>query len=346
MKNFKLKTSLLFIPLIFAGLASCRPQLSVTDPVGLAFDQKKEVDLDKIKKLSDLSGARVFFWNVGWGHHNTDGSLDHNLIELAGSVARPDLMLLAEFKYTCISDQTKRTLDYHYPHRAFLKYDPTSEVGIAVFSTRPFTKSESEMLDWAPKGHPESARMDYVKSWKDATPNEVRFWDRSYSKLMFKIKGKIFNVVPLHLLEPWLAYNVRYGFWGVASSFLNGDNNPLRHQIVSVRDKLKRDFGNNFNDSPLLVIGDLNAPDKFAGLPSKIHKEMMAGFESIMPSFPMSQSTFPAISSDSAQSPPFDTISVTIDHALINSKLQWKGRAVLHLKGSDHYALYIVLDDK
>ncbi len=345
MRNLKVFIVALYLILLAGGLSSCRPQLESGAPVGMIFDTSRVQDLDHIQKMSKVNGARVMFWNVGWGHDNNNNELDTNLQEIVGSYARPDLLFLAEYKSEVLTEATKNILDHHYPFQAFLKYDPASIIGIKVFCTQKFSVKNNEMLAWSPPGYPNSAKEDYLKEWKDHTPHEVRFWDRSYNIVTLQLKGKEYNIVPLHLLEPWLAYNIRYGNLGVIKSFLVGGNNPLRHQIINLREKLKRDFGNDMNSAPLLVIGDLNTPDSFKGIPSKLYREMSDGLKNIMPGSPYNDVTFPSQSSDAVKSSPFDKISVAIDHALVNSKLTWGGRAVLHLKGSDHYAIYLVIQD-
>lgn len=345
MKNLKIIINFICLILLISGLTSCRSKLETGAPTGLMFDIDREQDLNHIQKLSMASGARIMFWNVGWGHNN-NGELDNNLQEIVGSYARPDMLLLAEYKPEAVNNETRDRLNDNYPYKVFLKYTADSEIGIAVFCTHPFTLGKGEMLDWAPPGYPDSAKEDYKKEWRDHTPNEAKFWDRSYRVISLKLNGKEYNIVPLHLLEPWLAYNIRYGKIGVIKSFLSGENNPLGNQIVNLREKLKRDFGDDLNRTPLLLIGDLNTPDSFKGIPSALYKLVRQNLTNIMPGFPYNNVTFPSQSSDAVQSPPFNKISVAIDHALVNSKLTWEGRAVLHLKGSDHYAIYLVITDK
>lgn len=325
-----------------ALLAGCRPQAIEGDPVNLHWDEDAKNGFTKLLKLKSVDGVRVVFWNIGYGALNRGGDLDHNLKDLVNSSAHPDVIVLAEYKEMALNQGTIRFLDTEYPHQAYFPYGGTlDEVGIKVWSEQPFTQSEAVMLDWSPTRESSIEQDLYKQDWVTRAPKQSKWWDRPYSRFRWDIAGYRMNLVPVHLLEPWDKIYERKGDWETWKDMMFGRDNPLYYSVERLMEKMRADLGGDLDSEPLLVIGDINVPRKVFQIRTKVYERIDDELDDVFPGDP---SSFPAFSSPLRQEPPFKYSMVKLDHAFHNKLVRPRGAAVLPLRGSDHYPIYVVVE--
>jgi hypothetical protein len=322
-------------------LFGCRGNLSPDAPTELHLDQQYDLNMTRLHKLSQVTGVRLFWWNVAWGSFNQNSDLDHNLIELTNSNARPDLMILGEYKDMILSQHTHNELKRHYPHQYFMSYSPTDIVGVKVFSTRALTYHGIRNIPWYPINETDSSKQQaYYNHWKTAAASEARFWDRSVGLFSFSHGGQTYTLAPVHLLEPWAALVSSEGRTDLIKSFFNDKLNPLANQIGHLRRIIKNHAGGMQN---VLMIGDFNIPSSLYGMTPDIYKNLS---QSMTEGFFGNPDTFPAESARHKVHGFLKKLSIKIDHALMGSSLDRIGGAAIHMRGSDHYPIYVVVAPK
>jgi len=234
--------SILVIILVIFSLGGCRGKMGVIPPIDLRLDTNNNIAL---KSISETIGIRIFWWNVAWGKFNNQADLDHNIQIITKSNIRPDVLVLGEYKSTIFNNKTKQTLRSHYPFQLFIPYYPKSNIGIQIYSIKKFVSSPIEQLKWHPLNLKGSLKQqNYMNNWLSITPNHSRHWNRSYTKLTWRIGNINISLIPVHLLEPWAAIGQAQGKTTAFKSFLSTTiDNPLNNQIIHLKKKLKRDFG-------------------------------------------------------------------------------------------------------
>jgi len=339
------------------SLAACyRPPVGDVDPTGLVYDEDSQGGYKRLIKLIDkVEGVRVLEWNVHYGGLNTGNVIDSNLEELVRSRAKPDVIILTEYKSGLLRQSTKDYLDGHYPYRTWIPYSARIDnVGIMVYSVAAYETSPVENLDWAPVYLEEEDKRIYREAQYARAPDEVKFFDRPYVKLTTTLAGATVSLVPLHLLMPWKMIKDLEGNRAAFDALMWGKNHPLYNQILNLRQKLRRDFGQFFKNGKFIMIGDMNTPRGNIWTSSS-YDLMVDGLTSVFPGF---RNTFPAFSSDERQKPPFDQTGPTmIDHAFVSPNINLdpvamglgaarSGAAMIPLRGSDHYPIYIIVNPR
>lgn len=121
--------------------------------------------------------------------------------------------------------------------------------------------------------------------------------------------------------------------------------NPLLHQQQRMSEILKREFGPEMDSEPMVLVGDFNIPSKvrlpiIGGTP-KMFKLLQGPLSSALDK---DDDTFPTRSTLHSQSDFNKKHPLQIDHVFFNRKIKGVRAEVIHLKGSDHYPLLMVID--
>ncbi|MCC7442966.1 MAG: hypothetical protein IT285_15135 [Bdellovibrionales bacterium] len=332
----------LALPLLLGAaqvaLSGCHPDPDALDPLRLRWEEDSERGFRHIQAVSRAEGGiSVLWWNVGWGNLNADGSLEHNLGELIDSRARPDLIVLAEYKTDTFAGHFRDRLAVEYPEWAFIPYTPASEVGIAVFSPYPMTLSGVRELDWAPRELSAMEQASYRFKWATHAPNEVKHWNRTVARIRWNLPGgAAVNLIPVHLLSPWKAFQIRYGDAVTLATVAGNAKNPLGNQVRNLRAALESEFGPELDSEPFLLVGDFNIPDTVFFSPPTY--ELIS--EGLEPVFSGPRNTYPSVSSPEHGKGIFAAGAAMLDHAFLSRQLKPLAHAAPPLKGSDHYPLY------
>ena len=326
---------------------SCRPQLGADDPLLLRFEKDSFENLHRLRKLSESQGLRVFWWNVAWGHFNSKGDLDHNLYDLITSNARPDIIILGEFKESVLNTSTHNVLKKHFSYQSFTPYQLDSpEVGIKVYSTSSLTASKRFVLPWYPKSLDTVRDREEIRSyhseWLSKAYSDSKHWLRGFRIYTLKHGGVNYRLIPVHLLSPWGAMSKVYSTEKLIWESTYGTNSPLGHQIQFLRSSINSYLG-SWTKDPILMIGDFNVPKSLYGITPNLYSRLASGFSEAHFGNP---DTFPTMMARHTVPSFLQKISIKIDHALLNSKLERVGAHPIHLRGSDHYPIYVVVKPK
>lgn len=307
----------------------------------LIFDQEGKRNIKKLNELNRNKGTTLLWWNVAFGKYNSDHSIDKNLLTL-----NADIVALGEFKPDVLQESALATLNQIYKYSVFVPYTLTSAVGIMFFSKHPFRASETFALDWAPLKAATREAETYRQDWKKFDPNWSQYWDRTFAYYKVSLPtGHEVNIAPVHLSSPWQSVHKRHGNWKTLRILMGAQENPLLHQQQHMQEVLRREFGPDMNNEPLVLTGDFNVPAKvpiplLGGTP-KQYKQLLGSLTKVLDS---GDDTFPAKSAAFDQTGMFAKHEVQIDHVFHNKKIKSVKAEVLNLKGSDHYPLLMVLE--
>jgi hypothetical protein len=340
--------SLTPLPPLPAASAKAGPAASSGGPVAAAqtkrepkaAEQVQALVADEGPRLGDgpfdgaKPGLRVLWWNVEAGKTNAalSGSpLDENLRALTEAPVKPHVLALGEYRAgATLQDDTLKGFDRSY-EQAFLPYNEQNpDIGILVLALRGLglEVKPGPVLDWSPPGADAARAGRYKRWWLDREP-DLSIFARSVSVIGVVHEGLRYNVIPVHLLQPWSPMNRFAGrvmgtLWTLYQLFL-GRANPLMHQAVRLKAWLR-----GLGEEPYLLLGDMNAPPR-----SRVYGLLARGLERV---FPKARRTFPAFSSEPRGKYP----SMQIDHAFTSGLTVVDG-AVPPLKGSDHYPLAVTV---
>jgi endonuclease/exonuclease/phosphatase family metal-dependent hydrolase len=287
------------------------------------------------ESVEKAKGFKVMWWNAA------DGSLDRkslssNLLMLADSQAKPDLIALGEYSDQTLSKETIAELRKQYPHYFFLPYSSGHpDHGIAIFSANPVSIGRSQLLDWVPSSLGPTEKDAYRTRWSSGMEGmEDAFYGRTARELLVQTPNGTVTLVPVHLAQPWRAIRTASpGAVGLAKTvqemFL-GRENPLMVQISNL---IRWNAAGK--QERRVLIGDFNMPRGILSFPT-------AGFQELKRAFRFNdlgpESSFPTPSSPLFKSYP----PVQIDHAFSSPDMRSSLGGILPIRGSDHFPVYSV----
>jgi endonuclease/exonuclease/phosphatase family metal-dependent hydrolase len=329
---------LLLLPSAFAGEPS------------FIFDRLQRgitVYPEELKAKHDEDTLNVFWWNTREGGKlsktQNQNPLEKNLVQLVQSEYAPDVLILGEFVPGSMNPDTEFALNLQYPYRAYTPYArKRTDMGIEVYSRFPFTKTAS-LLDWSPYHDSKEEQAKFKQKWRQGlNPDADRVFERVFLDIRIQKYNRVFHVVPVHLLNPWLPLSAQLGRTKAGLVMMFGDDNPHYRQVErlmleKVRPLLvqvKRE------QSSFVMIGDFNLPDELFGI-SPIGFELINLYlkPSVNPLF--SSYTFPAVSSDMTEQ-----TQLRIDHAFVNRSTRVRDEARIPFMGSDHYPIGVRIESR
>lgn len=290
-----------------------------------------------LESLARADGARFLWWNIHDGRikgKQAPSILSQNLVRLIHSAIVPDVMAFAEYRDKSLTSDCLAKLRNTYPHVLKQSHPGTPGYGLAVYSRFPIIRSSVENLDFTPptmRSEAEQAR--FRAEW---CGHIYRDCTRSFIILELDLAGTPLTLVPVHLYNFWRAHRHRYGFWLTGQEILLGRNNALWHQISRFRSTLEARLGDTASSGKVVILGDFNTPKRLLGVETIGYRSLVQGWVDPFSGDPV---TFPALSAEEhGQFPP-----VSIDHAFVSRASQVSAQAVLPLRGSHHYPLYVVV---
>ncbi len=312
---------------------------------GLIFDQEERKNIQRLQELKSISGLKVLWWNLAWGQYNNNGDLDKNFQSLIKSHSAPEVISLSEYKPSIFKTETIELFKAEYPFQDYVPYHEKSDVGVILLSKYPFEASKKFSLKWTPAGFGKEEAEKYQKSWEDFDFNWVQHWSRTFSFYKLKMAGKNLFLSPVHLCSPWQSFQKKYGNWQTLRTLKKGFENPLSNQIYYLKNILRQYFGENLNQESLVLFGDFNVPSTIPvpvfGGTSKIFSDLQSSFKKALPK---KEDTFPTQSTMNKQTGFFKDTSVQIDHVFFNDHVSNVKAMVIHLQGSDHYPIFMVIN--
>lgn len=317
------------------------------------YDQfkNKELTLSTLPK-NKIQQVRVMWWNIEVGMTNrilAGHPLDKNLVELANSPIKPEILVLGEYGNEAIEAHTHIVLNQNYPYRIFTPYNRTSDNrGIKVYSTTPLTMKPVRNLDWVPTHITNEAKKNiYRETWRSKYPLSVKYFNRPYVNIKIQTDFGDFYLLPFHAVEPW---DIIMKSWGklrntigkfsVGMLILLPDfsyTEPLSAQFYNFKQEMIKDFGEELNQESFLFFGDFNVPMSYRGVSSRVRRMFSSLLDCLTDNDAI---TFPAFSAPVRK----EFGPLRIDHAFSSKNLKVSHSLVLELKGSDHYPTYFVIN--
>jgi endonuclease/exonuclease/phosphatase family metal-dependent hydrolase len=289
-----------------------------------------------IESLVRANGARLLWWNIHDGR--SDGKhapslLSQNLIRLIHSEIVPDVMAFAEYRDASLTPDCLTALRHAYPHVLQQAHPGTPGYGLAVYSRLPIIRSSVENLDFTP---PEMRSVSEQARFRAEWCSRGYACARSFIVLELDWAGTQLTFEAVHLYDFWRAYRQRYGLIRTGQEILLGRNNALWHQISRFRAALEARLGDTAHSRQVVILGDFNIPKRLLGIETLGYQLLAQGW---VEPFAGDQVTFPALSAEEyGRFPP-----VGIDHAFVSRATRVSAQAVLPLRGSTHYPLYVVV---
>lgn len=282
-------------------------------------------------------GIRVLWWNIANGASEADPeSLTSNLEILVTSKLAPDVIALGEFSEKALPETTFSQISQRYPIRQFIRYNPLTSTGIAVFSRLPMKTVRMGAIDWIPDSFDDAAIAKYRSYWAEGSSDGGDgFYVRPVREIHVLGRERLISFTPLHLAEPWRDLGKQSDgkidyVLSTMSELYFGTTNPLITQIDFVTKWLEDGVSKD-----RLVVGDLNLPRSFVGVPTLGYRRLSRVMRSAITS---AQNSFPTPSSPHSFPP------MQLDHAFIGGSLRAPVAGVLPLKGSDHYPVYVIVN--
>jgi endonuclease/exonuclease/phosphatase family metal-dependent hydrolase len=295
----------------------------------------------------DATGLSVFWWNIreggAWSRTLPGNPLEHNLIELARSKFAPEVIMLGEFVAGSFERETDQILKHEYPYQLYVPYGfHRPDLGIQIFSKYPLGQ-RTELLDWSPLNASSQKRAAFKQKWREHLNTAAdRLYERSFTDLTLQKSGRLFHLVPVHLLNPWMPLAGQIGQTTAGLVMVFGNDNPHYRQVERlVLEKMKPLLETAKREhSSVLLMGDFNLPDVIYGLVPRGYS-LMSLFLNSVESLGRGQFTFPAMSSDVK-----GLKRMTIDHAWTAADTGVVAHARIPFTGSDHYPISVILRAK
>jgi len=289
-----------------------------------------------LEALARADGARFLWWNIHDGQSDgkqTPSILSQNLVRLIHSELVPEVMAFAAYRDTSLTPHCLAELRQAYPHVVQQSHPGTPGYGLAVYSRLPIMRSSVDKLDFTP---PALRSVTEQARFRAEWCRHGHACVRSFIVLELDLAGTPLTFVPVHLHDFWRAYRQRYGLWRTGQEILLGRNNAPWHQIARFRTALEARLGGTASRGLVVIMGDFNIPKRLLGVDTLGYQLLAHGW---VEPFAGEQVTFPASSAaDYGQVPP-----VGIDHAFVSRATRVSAHAVLPLRGSTHYPLYVVV---
>lgn len=258
------------------------------------------------------SNLRILWWNIA-GLIN-EAQILHTLEDISDDY---DVILLGESRRKFINSFFKNSKNRKFSHIHEIEYPDNQSLHIHALSKYPVASIHKEVLDW---GTPESKKL-----WRDKylkTPYSPR---RTLEVIQIKKANELYNLSPVHFLNPWHIVRKKEGLLRTTYAVLYGKNNPLYYQTQTAVQKLIS-WGITTSPVPYILIGDFNSPtNPMTGAALNYLKKY---FKNLMLD---NRITYAAQ-------------ELKIDHAFGNHNVRVIHDEVLFFEGSDHYPIEIEIN--
>lgn len=284
------------------------------------------------------------FWNIGNGRYsNTDSDgVPHilgSLEELANS--NFDIIALSEYNEIHLRKKPEfntalEELSKNFPFKEFIPYSEGGNSGVVIYSKSEFNLKVGE-LDWV-RSHWSIKRKKRYKKRISKKFGNTGHYTRSYLRARVIKSGKEFNIVFYHLHSPWNAIEKKIGKLRTALKSIFGRFHSVANQISQIKNRLVDDFGRNYRNENIAILGDSNCAYKMFGIKTGCYKLL----ERILPPVYDSGKSFTWPDENSTDA----NISqkVRIDHINVSKRFQDREAYIPSLKGSDHKPIAIRLN--
>jgi endonuclease/exonuclease/phosphatase family metal-dependent hydrolase len=316
--------------LILIALFACNSAFSQ-----FVWDEKARSGQRRVRKLEKAAGLKIFWWNIMYGGLSQKRELADNFKTLISEMA-PDILALGEYNDRALTPETLNLLESTYPFQHYFAYGkPKRDLGIKVFSKHKFSARQAIVMDWVPFNLSAEEDENYRNQWHKVgrMNGQHTNWFFPYQVLDFEK----FSLIPIHLNQPWNVMRFNHGAGTTFRHLLFRDDNPHGYQVKRLRKLLEKDLSSG---REFIMFGDFNIPRRLLGVRPKIARQLKKDLVEV---YRDGVKTFPAKSAPERGVSIFKIHKIKIDMAFHTAGFKTSAKAVLPLKGSDHYPLYFVL---
>lgn len=289
-------------------------------------------DAFAVSSVLSQNTLNVIWWNIACFKGEStaspqDGLLNSEIRQLVLKESQNDVLIFGEYCPGREKPELTKFLNQNYSHHAWVPYKPGAGIGIGVFSKVPFSQTTPINLDWVPLDGTTVTQERYRTYWL-MNESLSSMFERPYSVFTLEKNGQLFEVIPLHILNPWRHYQSLESsdFAGkkrVVSELLFGTDNPNYYQTRRLMNQLRADFGQKAK-TKLVAIGDFNFPRSVL-FETQGHKLVSNYLNNIMSTNEWTQADH----------------KIKIDHAFASSAIRVRAAKVLKYQGSDHRAILV-----
>ncbi len=296
-----------------------------------------------------VSGLKVMWWNLGC---SSDLGLNkipsrirndfhpknqfENLKTLIGDLSlAPDVLILGEYCPRYFDSQTDadELLRDFYPYEFHLdRSNPLFELrnGFLILSKYELELQKNSVLlegDFLDQERMLECEEAYGREFYKHSFTKG-FYDRPLLEFRVEKNGRVYNLSPIHLSNPWRVIHRCLGSNRAKTWFelTFGEDNSVYHQALQLVDEYS-------DSSRTILIGDFNAPKRVKVLQSMPFSILDNVFNSAISSM---DNTFYDERSGFG--------SFSLDHAFLSEDLVVKEEMILPFAGSDHLPIYIIVE--
>jgi hypothetical protein len=313
-----------------------------------------------IKEVKDSKGLKVMFWNVACiisqkklkdypqklYHNEAPKNLIKNIKNLiASDDLRPDVFIFGEhcsrpFDEGGVSEVLDKTYSYKFERDRYNRfYDQDN--GMTIYSRFKINNKKIVMLQsgsWMKDSDMVRCKKKYGKSITGPNSFARDSWDRPYLQFNVKKRNKTYNIVAVHLPNPWPLMAKCEGKVKTALKIWKGKNNPNYRQGNILANRYSK------SSKRTLMIGDFNAPKRQSVKVPIIGNIKVTSHTYKRVSQSMGNSLIKSDRGTGIHQSGSMKTQTSIDHAFASKDLKVKMAKIVPFAGSDHLAIYTVLD--
>lgn len=288
-----------------------------------------------------LSAPKVLWWNIGYNEYSLPSTVNKQQTQLDDTLQsynwqKYDIVALGEYIEGTLNQNSLNKLKSYFPYQKVINYNDAYGKSIFIFSKTSFD-SRVFKLDWADPSISKDSQNRYKEKLVAEYGNMDTFM-RKYIRISTRILDEDYNFIFYHLNNPWPKFYKKIGKIRTATEIIFGRNNPLYNQILNIKKNLEDDFGANYKDENIIMMGDSNCPQNVKGISSSCYEVLDEILDVVVDKEDLV--TFPARNSKVFKKFP----SVKIDHAQVSPGLIGKTTTkVMRLIGSDHYPIELTI---
>jgi endonuclease/exonuclease/phosphatase family metal-dependent hydrolase len=176
---------------------------------------------------------------------------------------------------------------------------------------------------------------------------EVRYFDRTFTRLVVETPRGPLGLIPTHLLQHLAPLAERRSSLLAVFDLMANLNNPLGRQLTSLIQKLQERYGPSLDQNEgFALFGDLNFPSTvgFQHAPRLrtpyFQRLQAAGLTDAFSG--QGPASFPTRHAPEARDPLYQLHPLQLDHAWASPGVGFRSPEILTLEGSDHYPLFFI----
>ena len=289
--------------------------------------------------------------------------IEENLTSLIASPFAPDVIILGEdYLYEDGSSIASEVLFNAGYERVVIPYfDGTADM-ISFYFKGMAVWENPLAVDPSPIWMSSEERLEYHQFWLSRMPHQIEL-SRPFTHFIYQKNdhSPIYHLYPTHLINPWRAVNAiknqkveKEWFsdvargprvnWNLFMEF-QSDDNPLYYQLSNMKTLFEASV-DSFPEEAHIFLGDFNTASRSVPDEKKVLKHLVPisskGYRLLADDFndlfKGERPTIPSMISDELDE---NKPAFRIDHAFANDRVRKLQSAILTMRGSDHYPIWM-----